>query len=59
MPMGLFKRKSKLDKLEAEYQNLLKLSHKLSTSNRAKSDEVYAQADAVLKQIELLSKEEK
>lgn len=51
---GLFKRKSEKEKLEAQYDALIKKSYELSHSNRAESDKVQAQAQEVLKQIEAL-----
>lgn len=52
--MGLFSRKSKRDKLYDKYNKLLQQSHKASTSNRKRSDELYAQAQSVMKEIEVL-----
>ena len=52
--MGLFKRKSKGEKLEEQYRKLLSEAHKLSTTNRRKSDSKIAEANEVLNQIELL-----
>lgn len=51
---GIFKSKSPIDKLNDKYRKLLSEAHALSTSNRAKSDEKMAEADAVLKKIEKL-----
>jgi len=51
---GLFKKKSEKEKLEAQYDALIKKSYELSHSNRAESDKVQAQAQEVLKQIEAL-----
>lgn len=51
---GLFKKKSEKEKLEAQYDALIKKSYELSHSNRAESDKVQAQAEEVLKQIEAL-----
>ena len=51
---GLFKKKSEKEKLEAQYDALIKKSYELSLSNRAESDKVQAQAQEVLKQIEAL-----
>ena len=53
---GLFKKKSEADKLNDEYKKLLKESHQLSTSNRQLSDLKIAEANEVLKKIELLEK---
>ncbi|MFT5580916.1 MAG: hypothetical protein ACI9XP_001927 [Lentimonas sp.] len=51
---GIFKKKSETDKLEAKYQKLIKEAYTLSTSNRRASDSKTAEANEVLKQIELL-----
>ena len=51
---GLLKKKSEKEKLEAQYDALIKKSYELSHSNRAESDKVQAQAQEVLKQIEAL-----
>jgi hypothetical protein len=51
---GLFGKSSPKEKLEKKYKKLLEESHKLSHSNRAKSDMLMAEADAVLKEIEKL-----
>jgi hypothetical protein len=54
--LGLFKKKSAVDKLNAEYKKLLSEAHKLSTTNRTLSDSKMAEANAILDKIELLSK---
>ena len=51
---GIFKSKSKLDKLQDEYKKLLEASYKLSTTNRSESDKKQAEAQAILDQIEVL-----
>lgn len=51
---GLFKKKSKLDKLQEQYKKLLEQSYKLSTSNRGESDKKQAEAQSILEQIEIL-----
>ncbi len=53
---GLFKKKSELDTLNDKYGKLLKEARELSTTNRKLSDSKTAEADAVLKEIELLEK---
>ena len=53
----LFKKKSEKEKLESKYQKLLKEAYTLSTSNRKLSDSKTAEANEVLKQIELLKTE--
>ena len=51
---GLFKKKSEKEKLQAKYEQLMKQSFELSTSNRKAADQKVAEADAILKQIEAL-----
>ncbi len=52
--LGLFKKKSEKEKLEAKYRKLIDESYKLSHTNRSASDQKAAEADAILKQIESL-----
>ncbi len=49
---GLFKKKTEKEKLQAEYEKLLKKSFELSTVNRAESDKIAAQADELGRKIE-------
>jgi hypothetical protein len=49
---GLFKKKTEKEKLQAEYEKLLKKSYDLSTVNRAESDKVAAQADELARRID-------
>ena len=51
---GLFKKKSEKEILNNKYKKLLEDAYKLSTTNRKKSDEKYAEADELMKQIERL-----
>lgn len=51
---GLFKRKTEVEKLEIKYKKLLGEAHKLSTTNRSKSDAKTAEAAEVLKKIDEL-----
>ena len=51
---GLFKSKSKLDSLQKQYEKLMSEWHKLSSTDRSKSDEKYAEAQKILDQIEIL-----
>jgi len=51
---GLFKKKTAIDKLNDQYEKLLAQSHALSTTNRTESDKKYAEAQAVLKEIDTL-----
>ena len=52
--MGLFKRKSKVEKLGEQYRKLLSEAHKLSNINRRKSDSKVSEANDILNKIELL-----
>lgn len=51
---GLFKKKPKVEILNDRYKKLLEEAFKLSTTNRKESDSKYAEADAVLKEIDQL-----
>lgn len=53
---GLFKKKSEVEKLQEKYKTLMKDWHALSSINRAESDKKYAEAEAVLVQIDNLQK---
>ena len=53
---GLFKKKSKLDKLELKYKKLLNEAYNLSKINRTKSDAKTFEANEVLKEIEQIKK---
>ena len=55
---NIFKKKSKSEKLQEEYNKLMSDWHKLSTINRSKSDEKYAEAQNILEKIELLKTNE-
>ncbi|MEL6483622.1 MAG: Lacal_2735 family protein [Bacteroidota bacterium] len=52
---GLFKKKSEVEKLQQQYQKLMKEAFELSKINRTESDNKYAQADAIQKKIDALS----
>ena len=52
--MGLFRRKSAKEKLQAQYQKLIAEAYKLSHKDRKASDLLTAEADALLKKIEAL-----
>lgn len=54
--MGLFSRKSPLEKLEQKHAKLLDEAYKLSTTNRTESDKKYAEAKEIENQIESLQK---
>jgi len=51
---GLFKKKSPKEILETKHKKCLEEAFKLSKSNRKASDAKYAEADAILKEIEQL-----
>lgn len=53
---GLFKKKSEVEKLNDKYKSLMKEWHELSSINRSESDKKYAEAEAVLIDIENLKK---
>lgn len=52
---GIFKKKTVLEKLNEKYDQLMKESFELSKINRKASDEKYAEADSILKEIEKLT----
>ena len=52
---GLFKKKSEKEKLQVQYEKLLKEAHSLSTTNRKMSDQKTFEAEEIMKQLEKLS----
>ncbi len=54
---GLFKRKSKKEKLEERFKKLMQEWHELSSINRAASDRKYAEAQEVAKRLNDLKHE--
>lgn len=52
---GLFKKKSEKEKLEEQYEKLLKEAHKLSTVNRTASDAKMAEAQAILDKLDSMA----
>ena len=52
---GLFKKKTEIEKLQDKYQKLMKEAFELSKINRTESDNKYAEADEVQKQIDALT----
>jgi ribosomal protein L32 len=54
---GIFKKTSKTKKLYKRYRFLLEEAKTLSTSNRALSDQKYAEAQDVLREIESMDDE--
>jgi hypothetical protein len=53
---NLFKKKSNVEKLQEKYEKLMKEWHQLSTTNRSKSDQKYAEAQKIIDEIEKLKK---
>lgn len=53
--LGLFKKKSPLQKLEQEHKQLLEDAFKMSKTNRSESDKLYAKAADLEKKIAALS----
>ena len=51
---GIFKKTSKLEKLQKDYEKLMADWHRLSQTNRAESDKKYAEAQKIIEQIEVL-----
>ena len=51
---GLFKKKSKKERLQKEYEKLLKQSYDLSKTNRKEGDKKAYQADLVAKEMQRL-----
>ncbi|MCH7411810.1 Lacal_2735 family protein [Belliella sp. DSM 111904] len=49
---GLFKKKTALEKLQAEYKDMLDKVHKLSHSNRIEADKLMAEAEEIAKKID-------
>jgi hypothetical protein len=50
---GLFKRKSKVVLLNEKYKKAMEESFNLSKTNRSLADKKYADADRILKQLEI------
>jgi len=51
---GLFKKKSPLEKLQKQYAQLMEQAFQLSKTDRRAGDEKYAEAEAIMKQIDEL-----
>jgi hypothetical protein len=49
---GIFKKSSEAEKLQKQYNKLMKEWHSLSSINRSESDKKYAQAQDILNKIE-------
>ncbi|WP_224997360.1 Lacal_2735 family protein [Cesiribacter sp. SM1] len=55
---GLFKSKTEEQKLRERYEKLMAESYTLSHTNRKASDQKVAEADSVMKQLELLKQKQ-
>jgi len=55
----MFWKKSPIQKLQKQYDKLTEEAFRLSKTDRTKSDEKYAEADVVMKEIEQLQREQK
>tara|TARA_R110001632_G_C11310228_1_gene414596 strand:+ start:1241 stop:1411 length:171 start_codon:yes stop_codon:yes gene_type:complete len=53
---GIFKNKSKEEKLQEKYNGLMKEWHTLSSINRSESDKKYAESQEVLEELVALQK---
>ncbi|SFN61741.1 hypothetical protein SAMN04487989_10250 [Bizionia echini] len=53
---GLFKSKSEIEKLQKQYEIVMKDWHRLSTTDRKASDLKYAEAQQIADKIEALQK---
>ena len=51
---SLFGKTTPKEKLQKKYEKLLAESHQMSTSNRAKSDQLRAEAEEIAKEIDQL-----
>ena len=49
---GLFKKKTREEKLQEQYKKLMAEAHKLSTVDRTKSDAKFAEAEELIKQLD-------
>ena len=52
---GLFKKKSEKEKLQAQYEKLMKEAFNLSTTNRKLSDNKVYEADTVMQRLQQLN----
>jgi|UniRef100_UPI0040498424 hypothetical protein len=51
---GIFKKSSEVEKLQKQYNKLMKEWHSLSSVNRSESDKKYAEAQEILTKIEAI-----
>lgn len=56
--LSIFKKKSKKEVLQKQYNKLMKEAHSLSTSNRRASEEKMVEADRLIQEIEKLANNE-
>ena len=56
---GLFKKKSKIEKLEDKHRKLLSEAYEVSHSNRSKGDSMMAEANKLANEIDALKAKEK
>jgi hypothetical protein len=54
---GFFKKTTPAEKLQKKYNELMEESHRLSKTDRKAADEKFAEAEAVAKEIEALTKQ--
>ncbi|MEQ3656328.1 MAG: Lacal_2735 family protein [Dokdonia sp.] len=52
---GIFKKKTKKERLQETYEKLMKEAHQLSTTNRKQSDQKMFEAEEIMKQIDALA----
>jgi len=52
---GLFKKKSEFDRLQEQYEKLMKRWYKVSAVNRSESDAIYAEAEEILNRMDALN----
>lgn len=52
--LGLFRKKSRKERLELEYKKLMEQGFKLQSINRTESDKMYQEAQKVLDQIDTI-----
>ena len=53
---GIFRKRTKMEKLQLKYESVIYKAYTLSKINRKQSDEKYFEADQILKEIKKLKK---
>ena len=53
---GIFRKKTKIEKLQLKYTSVMNEAYNLSKTNRKQSDEKYFEADQIFRKIEILKK---